>query len=41
VVLVKAGVGDAVRITDKEESAFKKERQFWVDRLVPSGGVAK
>jgi hypothetical protein len=37
VVSVKAGVGDAVRITDKDREAFKKERQFWVDRLVPSG----
>jgi hypothetical protein len=35
VVAVKAGVGDVVRITDKEREAFKKEKQFWVDRLVP------
>jgi hypothetical protein len=33
VVSVKAGVGDTVRITDKEREAFKKERQFWIDRL--------
>ena len=36
VVSVKAGVGQAVRITDQERQAFKKEKQFWVDRLVPS-----
>ncbi len=35
VVSVKAGVGDVVRITDKEKEAFKEEKQFWVDRLVP------
>jgi hypothetical protein len=34
-VAVKAGVGDVVRITDKEREAFKKEKQFWMDRLVP------
>ncbi len=39
VVLVKAGVGDVVRITDKEKEAFKKEKQFWIDRLVPSGAA--
>jgi hypothetical protein len=36
VVSVKAGVGQAVRMTDQERQAFKKEKQFWVDRLVPS-----
>ena len=36
VVSVKAGVGDVVRITDKDREAFKKEKQFWVDRLAPS-----
>jgi hypothetical protein len=39
VVSVKAGVGEAVRITDKEKDAFKKEKQFWVDRLAPSGAA--
>ena len=39
VVSVKAGVGDVVRITDKDKEAFKKEEQFWVDRLVPSGAA--
>ena len=39
VVSVKAGVGDAVRITEKDEEAFKKEKQFWVDRLVPPGAA--
>ena len=37
VVLVKAGVGDVVRITDSNLSAFKKEKQFWIDHLAPSG----
>ena len=36
VVSVKAGVGDEVRMTDEEKTAFKMERQFWVDRLVLS-----
>ena len=36
-VSVKAGVGEVVRITDKDKEAFKKEKQFWVDRLVPTG----
>ncbi len=36
VVSVKAGVGDQVRITDKDQTAFKKERQYWIDRLAPS-----
>jgi len=39
VVLVKAGVGAVVRITDEDRSAFQKEKQFWVDRLVPSGAA--
>jgi hypothetical protein len=38
-VSVKAGVGGAVRLTDKEKEAFKKEKQFWVDRLAPSGAT--
>jgi hypothetical protein len=37
VVSVKAGVGSAVRITDEDQKAFAKEKQFWVDRLAPSG----
>jgi hypothetical protein len=36
VVSVKAGVGNVVRITDKDKKAFQKEKQFWIDRLVPS-----
>jgi hypothetical protein len=36
VVSVKAGVGAVVLITDKDKAAFKNEKQFWVDRLVPS-----
>ena len=39
VVSVKAGVGSEVRITDKERSAFEKEKQFWVDRLAPSAAA--
>lgn len=39
VVSVKAGVGAAVRITDKEKKAFEKEKQFWVDRLVPTSAA--
>ncbi len=37
VVSVKAGVGSEVRITDEDRKAFAKEKQFWVDRLAPSG----
>lgn len=36
VVSVKAGVGNEIRITDKEKEAFNKEKQFWIDRLAPS-----
>jgi hypothetical protein len=36
-VSVKAGVGDLARITDQDRKAFAKEKQFWVDRLVPTG----
>ena len=39
VVLVKAGVGSVARITDNARKAFEKERQFWIDRLVPSGAA--
>jgi len=39
VVSVKAGVGSEVRITNKEREAFKKEKQFWVDRLAPSAAA--
>jgi hypothetical protein len=35
VVSVKTGVGDVVRITDKDKKAFAKEKQFWLDRLAP------
>ena len=35
VVSVKAGVGRVVQITDKDKKAFQKEKQFWLDRLVP------
>jgi len=39
VVSVKAGVGDAVRISDKDRAAFNKEKKFWLDRLAPSGAA--
>jgi len=39
VVSVKAGVGDAVRITDKERKAFEQEKQFWVERLAPAAAA--
>ena len=38
-VSVKAGVGDAVRITTTDIHAFKKEKQFWVDHLAPAGAA--
>jgi hypothetical protein len=37
VVQVKGGVGNEIRVTDKERKAFQQEKQFWVDRLVPAG----
>lgn len=37
VVSVHAGVGAVSRITEKDRKAFAKEKQFWVDRLVPAG----
>lgn len=39
VVSVKAGVGGEVRISDKDREAFKKEKQFWIDRLAPSNSA--
>jgi hypothetical protein len=36
VVSVRAGVGAVSRITEKDRKAFEKEKQFWVDRLVPA-----
>ena len=36
VVLVKSGQGDTAQINDKDHKAFQKERQFWLDRLVPA-----
>lgn len=34
VVSVKAGVGQAERVTEERKKSFQKEKQFWVDRLV-------
>jgi hypothetical protein len=39
VVSVTAGIGEVVRITSKDQKAFEKETQFWIDRLVPSGAA--
>ena len=36
VVQVKSGVGNEIRITDKEKKAFSEEMKFWLDRLVPA-----
>ena len=38
-VAVKAGIGEVVRVTEKEKVAFQKERQFWMNRLAPSGAA--
>ncbi len=39
VVSINAGVGAAARATVEDRKAFEKEKQFWVDRLVPSGAA--
>jgi len=39
VVSVKAGDGNVVRVTYDVEKAFEKERQFWLDHLVPQGAA--
>ena len=36
VLLVKGGVGNEQKITDKESQGFQKEKRFWQDRLVPA-----
>lgn len=41
VVSVKAGVGNAVRLTPELRKAFDKEKQFWIGRLLPSTPKAK
>ncbi len=38
VVSVKAGEGSVTKITEKEQESFKKEKQFWIDKLVPASG---
>jgi hypothetical protein len=35
VVSVKAGEGSVAPITNTDRKAFEKEKQFWLDRLVP------
>ena len=36
VVMVKAGIGNPVRITEQHKQAFEKEKRFWMNRLVPA-----
>jgi len=36
VVTVRAGVGNEIRITEKERKAFEQEKQYWIDHLVPA-----
>jgi hypothetical protein len=38
-VTVKAGIGEVVRVTEKDKVAFQTEKQFWIDRLAPSGAA--
>ena len=35
VLAVRAGTGHILPVTGKEKAAFKKELQFWLDRIVP------
>ena len=35
VVTVGEGIGRVQKITSKDRKAFEKEKQFWLDRLVP------
>ena len=37
VVIVEEGVGRVQKITSQNRKAFEKEKQFWLDRLVPVG----
>jgi hypothetical protein len=34
---VKSGVGNEVRLADKERKAFEQEKKYWIDRLAPAG----
>ena len=36
VLSVTAGVGHVLRIADKDRELFTKEKQFWINRLVPA-----
>ncbi len=38
-VSVRAGVGAVTPVTEKEQGAFKKEKQFWADRLAPAAAA--
>jgi len=35
VVAVRGGTGHDLRVTSKEKAAFRKELQYWLDRIVP------
>jgi len=35
-VSVKGGIGEVLRISSEDRKAFEKEKQFWLDRLVPA-----
>ena len=37
VVTVKEGAGQVQKITSEDRKAFEKEKQFWLDRLAPTG----
>ena len=37
VVIVKEGVGRVQKVTGEDRKAFEKEKQFWLDRLAPTG----
>jgi hypothetical protein len=39
VVSVKGGMGKVTRATDDDRKAFQKEKQSWVDRLVPTAAA--
>ena len=37
VVTVEEGVGRVRKVTGEDRKAFEKEKQFWLDRLAPTG----
>ena len=36
VLAVRGGTGNVLRVTGKERTAFARELQFWLDRIVPA-----